>query len=140
MQALAQWLGSTQLSHGIQRAIWLIALLQAIHILAIAMVLSSVAMIELRILGVTRSQTMTDTARRFTLKIVLRGVDRGTETQTVLEGLVFYFTGEATSDAWPDAKLQRGDLEAIAWTTKLKASEVGKKLEARADVVAVAVV
>ena len=81
-----------------------------------------------------------DTARRFTLKNVLRGVDRGTETQTVLEGLVFYFTGEATSDAWPDAKLQRGDLEAIAWTTKLKASEVGKKLEARADVVAVAVV
>jgi hypothetical protein len=65
MQALAQWLGSTQISHGIQRAIWLIALLQAIHILAIAMVLSSVAMIELRILGVTQSQTMTDAARRF---------------------------------------------------------------------------
>jgi uncharacterized membrane protein len=65
MQALAQWLGSTQLSQGIQRAIWLIALLQAIHILAIAMVLSSVAMIELRILGVTRSQSMTVTARRF---------------------------------------------------------------------------
>jgi hypothetical protein len=65
MQALAQWLASTQISHGIQRAIWLIALLQAIHILAIAMVLSSVAMVELRILGITRSQTMTDTARRF---------------------------------------------------------------------------
>jgi hypothetical protein len=65
MQALAQWLGSTQISHSIQRAIWFIALLQAVHILAIAMVLSSVAMVELRILGITRSQTMTDTARRF---------------------------------------------------------------------------
>ena len=65
MQAFAQWLGSTQISHGIQRAIWFIALLQAIHIVAIAMVLSSVAMLELRILGVTRSQSMIDTARRF---------------------------------------------------------------------------
>jgi hypothetical protein len=65
MQALAQWLGGTQISHGIQRAIWLIALLQTIHILAIAMVLSSVVMVELRILGVTRSQTMIDTVRRF---------------------------------------------------------------------------
>jgi hypothetical protein len=65
MQAFAQWLGSTQISHSIQRAIWLIALLQAIHIVAIAMVLSSVAMLELRILGVTRSQSMTETAHRF---------------------------------------------------------------------------
>jgi hypothetical protein len=65
MQALAQWLGSTQISHTIQRAIWLVALLQAIHILAIAMVLSSVAMVELRILGVTRSQSIADTAHRF---------------------------------------------------------------------------
>ena len=81
-----------------------------------------------------------DTARRFTLKIVLRGVDRGTETQIVLEGLVFYYTGEATSESWTGVALQRGDLEAIAWTTKTKASEVGDKLKARAEVVAVAVV
>jgi hypothetical protein len=65
MQAFAQWLSSTQISHSIQRAIWFIALLQAIHIVAIAMVLSSVTMLELRILGVTRSQSMIDTARRF---------------------------------------------------------------------------
>ena len=65
MQAFAHWLGSTQISHSIQRAIWLIALLQAIHIIAIAMVLSSVTMLELRILGVTRSQSMTETAHRF---------------------------------------------------------------------------
>jgi hypothetical protein len=81
-----------------------------------------------------------DTARRFTLKIVLRGVDRGMETQIVLEGLVFYFTGEATSDSWPEVKLERGDLEAIAWTTKQKSTEVGETLKSRKDVVAVAVV
>lgn len=65
MQAFAQWLSSTQISHSIQRAIWLIALLQAIHIVAIAMVLSSVVMLELRILGATRSQSITETAHRF---------------------------------------------------------------------------
>src|SRR5215217_7024940 len=65
MQEFAQWLSSTQISHSIQRAIWFIALLQAIHIVAIAMVLSSVAMLELRILGVTRSQSITETAHRF---------------------------------------------------------------------------
>jgi hypothetical protein len=65
MQALAQWLASTPASAGIQRALWLIPLLQSVHILAIAMVLSSVAMIDLRILGVGRSQTMAQTARRF---------------------------------------------------------------------------
>jgi uncharacterized protein DUF6644 len=65
MQALAQWLAGTPASQGIQRELWLIPLLQSVHILAIAMVLSSVAMIDLRILGVGRSQTMVQTARRF---------------------------------------------------------------------------
>jgi hypothetical protein len=65
MQALSQWLSSTQISHGLQKAVWLIAVIQTIHILAIAMVLSSVVMVELRILGFNRSQTITDTARRF---------------------------------------------------------------------------
>jgi len=65
MLALAQWLAATPVSQGIQRALWLIPLLQAIHILAIAMVLSSVAMVDLRILGIAGSQTMTETTRRF---------------------------------------------------------------------------
>jgi hypothetical protein len=65
MQTLAQWLAGTSLSQGLQRAIWLIILLQTVHILAIAMVLSSVAMVELRILGWTSAQSMPQTARRF---------------------------------------------------------------------------
>src|SRR3954454_18259569 len=36
-----------------------------IHIVAIGVVLSSVAMLELRILGATRSQSMAETAHRF---------------------------------------------------------------------------
>jgi hypothetical protein len=65
MQALAQWLAGTPASQGIQREEWLIPLLQSVHIVAIAMVLSSVVMVDLRILGVGRSQTMVQTARRF---------------------------------------------------------------------------
>jgi hypothetical protein len=65
MQALGQWLAGTPASEAIQRALWLIPLLQTIHILALAIVLSSVAMIELRILGFAPTQTVAQTARRF---------------------------------------------------------------------------
>jgi hypothetical protein len=65
MAALAQWLAETSFSQGLQRALWLIILLQTVHLLGIAMVLSSVAMVELRILGFASAQTMAQTARRF---------------------------------------------------------------------------
>src|SRR5258708_21671108 len=65
MEAFAQWLAGTSFSHGVQRTLWLIPVLQSIHILGIAVVLSSVAMIELRIVGVVKSQTMIQTAHRF---------------------------------------------------------------------------
>jgi hypothetical protein len=66
MEAFAQWLATTPVSLGIRRALWLIPLLQAVHILAIAAVLSSAAMIDLRILGVAgRSQTLRATAHRY---------------------------------------------------------------------------
>src|SRR5215470_990303 len=66
MQALAQWLAATPLSRGIASVLWLIPVLQAIHILAIAAVLSAVMMVDLRILRLAgNSQTMTETAHRF---------------------------------------------------------------------------
>lgn len=65
MEAFAQWLANTSFSQGVQRTLWLIPVLQSIHILGIAVVLSSVAMIELRIVGVVKSQTMVQTAHRF---------------------------------------------------------------------------
>jgi hypothetical protein len=65
VQTFAQWLANTPPSRGVQDALWLIPLLQAIHILAIAMVLSSVAMVGRRILGIAKSQTITEVADRF---------------------------------------------------------------------------
>jgi hypothetical protein len=65
MLALAHWLESTALSQAIQKALWLIPLLQTIHIIAIAMVLSSVLMVGLRILGVGTSVTMAQTCARY---------------------------------------------------------------------------
>jgi hypothetical protein len=66
MHTLAQWLASTSLSQTIQKALWVIPLLQAIHILALAALLAAVAMIVLRILRAAgRSQTMGETIARF---------------------------------------------------------------------------
>jgi hypothetical protein len=65
MLAIAHWLEHTSVSQEIQKALWLIPLLQTIHIIAIAMALSSVLMIELRILGFGKSLTVTETAARY---------------------------------------------------------------------------
>ena len=67
MLALTQWLSETAASAAIRSVDWLIPLLQTIHILAIAMVMSSLLMIDLRILRGTRaqSQSIADAAHRF---------------------------------------------------------------------------
>ena len=65
MLAIAQWLESTSVSQAIQKTLWLIPLLQTVHILAIAMVLSAVLMIALRILGVGTMLSIQQTSARF---------------------------------------------------------------------------
>jgi len=66
MQAFAESLSVTPLSFFIQQELWVIPWLQIVHIVALALVFGSVFMIDARILGLTgRSQTMTQTARRF---------------------------------------------------------------------------
>jgi uncharacterized membrane protein len=67
MLALAQWLSETSASSAIREIDGLILVLQTIHILAIAMVLSSIFMIDLRVLQVAKSQTQSiaDAAHRF---------------------------------------------------------------------------
>jgi Family of unknown function (DUF6644) len=65
MLALAQWLSATPLSLAARTLDWLVPFLQTIHILAIAMVVSSVFMIDLRILGFARAQSIGETAQRF---------------------------------------------------------------------------
>jgi uncharacterized protein DUF6644 len=62
----AQWLSQTSLSLAIQTHEWVIPTIQSIHIVAIGVVLTSVFMIDLRVLGYGgRDQTLAQTADRF---------------------------------------------------------------------------
>jgi hypothetical protein len=65
MEAIADWLARTAASDLIQRVFWIIPVMQTVHILCVAMVFSSVVMIELRVLGVTKSQTIEEVAHRY---------------------------------------------------------------------------
>ena len=66
MDAFSVWLSHTNISLFFQDQLGFLAFLQAIHIMAVAMVGSSVLMIDLRVLGVAgRSQTMQQVAHRF---------------------------------------------------------------------------
>jgi hypothetical protein len=65
MTELAQWLAHTALSHRLQEVLWLIPILQSIHILAIGMVMSSVAMLDLRLVGIGAAGSMMEAGRRF---------------------------------------------------------------------------
>ncbi len=46
-----EWLGNTQLSQFIQNVLWIIPAVQSIHIIAVAVVLSSTGMVALRFFG-----------------------------------------------------------------------------------------
>ena len=66
VQAFSNWLSATPLSMQIQTVSWIIPTVQTIHILAIAIVISSAAMLDLRVLGVLfRGQPLDAVARRF---------------------------------------------------------------------------
>jgi hypothetical protein len=66
LQSFASWLSQTPASQIIQNVLWIISLIQTLHILAIAVVLSSVAMIDLRIFGLAgRRAAMMQTADRY---------------------------------------------------------------------------
>lgn len=62
----ASWLSKTPVSQFIQNVLWIIPAVQTVHILAIAVVLSSVGMVDLRILGFAgRDLTVSETADRY---------------------------------------------------------------------------
>ena len=65
MEGIANWLAVTAASEFIQKTLWIIPVMQTIHILCVAMVFSSVVMIELRVLGFTKSQSIEEVAHRF---------------------------------------------------------------------------
>ena len=60
------WLGATPVSLFIQKVFWIIPTVQTIHILAISVVLASMAMFDLRLLGVAgKRNSIASLARRF---------------------------------------------------------------------------
>ncbi len=66
IRAFCDWLAATPLSAGLGSTKWAVPAIQTVHILAIAAVLSSALMLELRVLEVDgRSQSMRQAGRRF---------------------------------------------------------------------------
>jgi hypothetical protein len=66
VQAFSDWLAATPLSMQIKTVEWIIPTVQTIHILAISIVMSAAAMVNLRVLGVlSRGQPLAAVAHRF---------------------------------------------------------------------------
>jgi uncharacterized membrane protein len=66
LREFVDWLGQSEFSLGLAQSGWVTPTVQTIHILAIAVIVSSVLMIDLRVMGFAgRSQTLRDTSRRF---------------------------------------------------------------------------
>lgn len=65
MLTFARWLSETPLSSALRARDGLVPLLQTLHILAVAMILSSMLMIDHGLFGGTRDITPADTVRRF---------------------------------------------------------------------------
>jgi len=66
MSAFAQWISDTSLSLAIRETFWLIPMIQIVHIVAIAMIVTAAVMITARIAGLaSRTQTMREIAQRF---------------------------------------------------------------------------
>ena len=62
----SHWLGTTSLSDVIQNVTWIIPMVQTIHILSISIVLSSVGMLDLRLMGLAGKRvTISGMAERF---------------------------------------------------------------------------
>jgi Family of unknown function (DUF6644) len=63
---LSKWLGATSLSREIQTAAWIIPAVQTVHILGVAVLISSVILVHLRVLRVLqRDVPLADVAQRF---------------------------------------------------------------------------
>jgi uncharacterized protein DUF6644 len=66
IQEFCEWLAATPLSQNIQEALWVIPTVQTVHIVCVAIVMTSMAMLSLRLVGVAgRRQSLTDMAGRF---------------------------------------------------------------------------
>jgi uncharacterized membrane protein SirB2 len=66
MQTFCDWISHTGLSLTIQTVLWIIPAVQTVHILCVAVVMSSVAMLDFRLLGLAgKRQSISGMVRRF---------------------------------------------------------------------------
>lgn len=66
LHAFGEWLASTSLSYVIQNVTWVIPTVQTIHILCVAIVISAVFLVDMRILGIfARTQPLAALSHRF---------------------------------------------------------------------------
>lgn len=66
LRAFCDWLSNTPISMAIQDAFWVIPTVQTVHIVSIAVVMASMAMLDLRLVGIFgRGQSVDTVAHRF---------------------------------------------------------------------------
>ena len=66
LEEFIDWLGATPVSLVIQKVFWIIPTVQTVHILAISVVLASMAMFDLRLLGLAgKRNSIASLSRRF---------------------------------------------------------------------------
>lgn len=66
IQSFCDWLSNTSLSLTIQKVMWIIPAVQTVHILCVAIVMSCMAMLDLRLIGVAgRRQSISQVVSRF---------------------------------------------------------------------------
>src|SRR5580658_5883550 len=66
IREFCRWLAATSLSEHIQDAFWVIPTVQVVHIVSIAIVMTSMAMLDLRLVGIAGlRQSLPDMAARF---------------------------------------------------------------------------
>jgi len=66
IESFCNWLSNTSVSLTIQTVMWVIPAVQTVHILCVAIVMSSMAMLDLRLLGVAgRRQSISQMVSRF---------------------------------------------------------------------------
>ncbi|MDB6084390.1 MAG: hypothetical protein JWN43_2271 [Gammaproteobacteria bacterium] len=66
MHALIGWIEGTSLNQRVQNVFWIIPVIQTIHILSVSIVISSMAMLDLRLMGLVGTQhSVAASAHRF---------------------------------------------------------------------------
>ena len=65
LQSFCDWLSNTPFSLKIQTILWIIPAVQTVHILCVSIVMASMAMLDLRLVGVTKRQPVSRMVNRF---------------------------------------------------------------------------